>query len=211
MIEGIKCPECERDKVEHLIYGNFCDYENYQCEECKHIFPIIEKKEDKEIKGEDNMNITIEQIIETLKDENKRKKIEEIICDGNNWTINSNYYIDAGMFAEKFNKKDIPTFRSLNGFNRFETESECDKMARKLNAELKLYHISKHLNKGWTIKDGETYSILEYNKYSCEHHMTEIREREEYSLIKFKSKDMLPEIIRLMGEQSLKDYFMIED
>ena len=50
MIEGIKCPECESDKVEHLIYGNFCDYENYQCEECKHIFPIIEKKEDNEIK-----------------------------------------------------------------------------------------------------------------------------------------------------------------
>ena len=39
MIEGIKCPECESDKVdyalvmEHLILGKFYNYKNYQCEE----------------------------------------------------------------------------------------------------------------------------------------------------------------------------------
>ena len=56
MIEEIKCSECESYKVdyalvmEHLILGKFYNYKNYQCEECKHIFPVIEKKEDKEIK-----------------------------------------------------------------------------------------------------------------------------------------------------------------
>lgn len=159
------------------------------------------------------MNITIEQIIETLKDENKRKKIEEIICDESNWTIISRYYIAEAMtHSAKIDDEESPTFRSLNGFNRFETRDESNKMARKINAELKLYHIAKHLNKGWVPNwDDETEMkyilVYEKDKQPTLYYTVPI----EFGVFVFKSKEMLPEIIRLMGEQSLKDYFMMED
>lgn len=85
MIEGVKCPICGSDNVwfklicTSLISGDYFDRNKYQCVECKNIFPVKQKfnKEEKE------MNITIDQIIETFKDENKRKQIEEIISGDN--------------------------------------------------------------------------------------------------------------------------------
>lgn len=166
-----------------------------------------------------NMNITIDQIIETLKDENKRKQIEEIICGEKDnvfpYDLHYDYfYIESYMLPEYRKKLDNVNYvRNENNHNKFETKEECEKMARKINAELKLYHIAKHLNKGWT--PDWNNRCQEKWKLNYDHAHKEYicldRSAVDDAVIYFKSKHMLPDIIRLMGEQSLKDYFMIEE
>ncbi|HQE59209.1 MAG TPA: hypothetical protein PLA54_08470 [Spirochaetota bacterium] len=161
-------------------------------------------------------NITIDQIIETLKDENKRKQIEEIICDDKSKGfeedifIRSNYYITYDSRVEADHQKEY-SLKDSEHYNHFENEKEAIMIAKKQNAEKKLYHISKYLNKGWKPdwKSRENKFYIFYNHYnrcyriSCDHIY-------DQSHIYFKSSSMFPVIRRLMGEQSLKDYFMLE-
>lgn len=164
------------------------------------------------------MNITIDQIIETLKDENKRKQIEEIICGNKpkefeeDIYIRSNYYIAYNSCVEADSQKEY-SLKDSEHYNHFENEKDAIMIAKKQDAEKKLYHIAKHLNKGW-MPDWNNFQQEKW-KLNYDHARKEYicfdRSAVDDAVVHFKSKNMLLDIIRLMGKQSLKDYFMIED
>lgn len=160
------------------------------------------------------IGITLDQLADALEDENTRKKIKDILSDKIDWSIVNKYFIGDCMYPKKFHTEYASTFRSFNTFNRYETEEDAIMMSKRLNAEQKLFHIAKFLNKEWTPNWNDEN---EYKFYLC---YSENRNDDErfylkstyftnYGIIYFKSADMVSDIIRLMDKQSLKEYFMI--
>lgn len=166
--------------------------------------------------------ITLDQLAEALQNDEKMKQIVAIIARkdevedrklNGDFIIENNYEFNK-MLEPQDSSKNKLKFKDIGIFNLFESEIEAFKMSRKINAELKLHHIAKHLNKGWTPdwndtdqekwKLGYSYGLKDYAL------LGRTIVVDDGNAVYFRSKEMLPDIISLMGERSLKDYFMIE-
>ena len=135
--------------------------------------------------------------------------IEEDKKTSDDFEIDNRYYID-----EKFNIKnfiedpdaEVNRFKESDDFNMFTTPEEASAMARKTNAMYKLYHIAKHLNNGWK-PDFDDIDTCKY--YIDEEYEVAAEYSSDRNCQYFNTNALAEKAIKLMGEQSLKDYFQV--
>jgi hypothetical protein len=98
-------------------------------------------------------------------------------------------------------------------FDDFEIEYNYYRIAKQWNERLKLFHIAKYLNDGW---------MPDWNDYDQKKYFIYYNFKEKYFLFTytyncknaidyFKDRKTVQKALKMMGEESLKDLFMIED
>lgn len=149
-----------------------------------------------------------------LSDKERVRELEKIINNAKNemealkkkddWKPMGEWFFDCdfGVSDSDFGVSDSDYFE-IGTYNRFDTEQEAKKMAKKVNAWLKLYHIAKHLNDGWESdwNDIKEYKYSIFNNHNS--HKIEIIHTascQRNSTIYFKTEKLAKEAIELMGD-----------
>lgn len=149
--------------------------------------------------------MTNEEQIEELKiiikdSQNKLESLEKKVEDDklNAWKPKGNWFLNP-----YFDVDEVYGNWESDDYNKFDTKEEAKKIANKINAWLKLYHIAKYLNDGWKPNwnnDNECkYSI--YYDYDCnEYDISRYIKVEDLNSIYFKSGNLAIKAMELMGE-----------
>ena len=167
------------------------------------------------------MNIN-KQIEEVLSNPEKRTTlIKAMIGSGvfdniktmvdNDFSITCCAYIDSFMQADD-SLRGTTKFSEMEDYNEFETLEEAHRYALSLGAMHKLRLIANHLNQDWqpdwSTKSMDKY-LISWNHESQEAEV-EFLTKLQYGTIFFKNVELCSKAIEMMGEQSIKELFMVD-
>lgn len=139
MVEEIKCPECESDKIvcsvllNHPDYGESYDYKKCKCKKCGQIFPVIYKLEellDNSLSSADNISgDSLKEFIEKEKKSFASLKSEDECASIDNEAKTKRYFVSYNhTYKERFGFGNIIT--ETNSFDIREIEkfikAECN-------------------------------------------------------------------------------------
>lgn len=154
---------------------------------------------------ERNINL-LEENIADMRDKTKyiqhcidelRNNVKELNNDGSTWKPQGDWHFNIN-FDHVF--KDSSRHKY---YNCFDTEEEALKISKKINAWLKLYHITKHLNEDWepdwNARDEHKYYIY-YNNASKRFVTGYYNIVQSFNDIYFKSEDLAEKALELMGD-----------
>ena len=130
----------------------------------------------------------------------------------NDFSITYCAYIDSSIQASNSLRETTTKFSEMEDYNNFETVEEAHRYALSLDAMHKLRLIANYLNQGWQ-PDWSTKSMDKYCIYW--NHESRVAETEfltklQYGTIFFKNAELCNKAIEMMGEQSLKELFMVD-
>jgi len=130
---------------------------------------------------------------------NNAKNEMEALKKNDDWKPKGEYY-----FGDEFIIEHSANYGKNNN-NRFDTEEEAEKIAKKVNVWLKLYHIAKYLNDGWEpdLEDGDEckyYLYLHNYEGVYKIKITHTIYTSNGAVIYFKTEEKAEEAIKLMGD-----------